>query len=666
MESLGNRIWGTAQSFSAAMEHAQSESGIAGMFSSDKITAQPLRKNSKSETSTELPGNNETSNTNKETTSSTYADKFMERIISMAIPTTTTSSKRELDRVTNRIEMQKSRPQLSMQVMSKNSILLLQRLSIPFESIDTVLKFINWENPSITITVMLFISLCILKPINFLTVPLFYICFEIIIPAYMVQNPNIDESVDGWENELPKPVNEFSREFLLNVTDLQNHMLLYVHMWNFINAWCWKLFYFKDEILTWFIFVSLLSVGIFLQVFGMSIITMFFPYIKLLIVILSWCAIIALHPSNRSAVLERFFSEELRLKTMSTLNYYEAKLIKELDLNSSKMEIRQLEVFELQVFSEETKTWQFACYSNDLHPPNSHIRLNNLPIEGTLLLDSINAPDGWKFVNNNKFTESNNRFNTETEVKLNADLKATEKDKSKKHLIFDHEKNKILKQKRRHMKRAKKLNKKQRRHSQDILINRHSESVKSKLSIEKRKQSNDFNNVLLDPLILDKYLVEQMDTGIQHDGWYMDLCPSKWVNDNYLIDVLEVDEDTKWVYDLVIMGNGVSAYSAGLGVTNGKLRRHRGDVRRRRWTRYVVREIVKGVHSDILQSKEEEAIETSEESEYTETDSDYTTGSSSEEYEHDEESDEDEDDEVEEEDDIICEHRSGAGVEPPV
>lgn len=610
MESLGNKLWDTAQSFSAVMEHAQSDSVISGIFSSEKSTSQPSNKTSKSEnaTLTEIKENNGAS---KETMTSKYADKFMERIISMAIPTTTTSSKRELDRVMNRIEMQKSRPALSMQLMSKNSILLLQRLSIPFETIDSVINFINWENPSVTIATMLFISLCILKPINIITTPLFYICFEIIIPAYMIRNPNIDESVEGWENELPRPVNEFSREFLLNLTDLQNHMLLYVHAWNFVNAWCWKLFYFKDGILTWVIFVALLSTGIFLQIFGTGIIMALFPYIKLLLVIIAWIIIIALHPSNREKVLERFFSEELRLKTVSTLNHYEAKLVKELDLNSSQLELRQLEVFEIQVFSEETKMWQFVCFTNDIYPPNSHLRLNNIPIEGTLLLDNILPPDGWKFVNDTDLTESNDTFG-----EGDSNMQERERYDRKRHLIFDSEKKKVMKEKRKHAKRVKKLGKKQRGYHQDILIDRNSESHKSKLSIEKRRQSNDFNNVLLDPLVVDKQLIEQLDTGVKHDGWYIDLCPKKWVTDNYLNDVLDVDEETKWVYDLVIMGNGVNAYSAGLGVTQGKLKRNRGDVRRRRWVRYVVREIVKGVHSDTFLSRGDDAIESTEESDY--------------------------------------------------
>lgn len=564
-----------------------------------------------------------------------YADKFMERIISMAIPTTTTSSKRELDRILGRIEMQRSRPQLSMQTMSRNSILLLQRLSIPFETIDVLINFCNWKSPIVTVTGMLFLTLCILKPINFLTLPLFYICFEIIIPAYAVQNPNTDESVHGWEDELPKPVNEFSREFLLNVTDLQNHMLLYVNAWDFINAWCWKLFYFRDEMLTWFIFVTLLLFGFAVETFGAAAITFCFPFVKLSLVVISWTLIIIAHPKYRNRLLETFYSEELRLKTMSLLNYYESKVINDMDLTIDQMEIRQIEIFELQYYNDDTKAWQFACFSKDIYPPNSHIRLNSLPIEGTATLESIAAPDGWKFVNASDLLQNSPDDNHSGNGEAGGNDNNLDGVRAAKNrhtagnnlLLFDYEKKRILKEKRKYQKYLKKQKKfsgggiKGKPQGHEFIIENSPESTQT--NIQRRRASNDFNNILLDPLLLNKTLIEQLETGVNSEGWYLDLCPNHWVVNNYLQSVLDVDEDTKWVYDLVVMGNGVDAYTAGLGLNKGKLKRSRGDVRRRRWVRYAVREIVQGIHSDVVLTEDEDEDEDEDESEdYDEDDDD--------------------------------------------
>lgn len=662
--ALFNKAVESVETFN--MSHSNSEvknnSSKQKSINSDEVKSSVRMNKSKSVSNIDeetIYGN--TNNTS--TTTSSYADKFMERIISMAIPTTTTSSKRELHRILNRIEIQKSRPQLSMQTMSKNSILLLQRLSVPFETIDWFINFFNWENPIITIIGMLFLSLCILKPINFLTIPLFYICFEIIIPAYSVQNPNNDESVEVWENELPKPVNEFSREFLLNVTDLQNHMLLYVNSWNFVVSWCYKLFYFRDEMLTWFIFVILFVSGLIIETCGMKLIILFFPYLKLLLVINSWILIILLHPQYRLKILETFYSEELRIKTMSLINHFEFKMVKDLDLNFNHLEIRQIEIYELQYFNDDLKIWQFVCYSKDSYPPNDHIRLNKLPIDGTLTLESIIPPDGWKFINNNNDLSSkksssksddnntnksnmdtngnndnsnNNNYNSNNNKNNNNNIDESnsysKNNDSSSLLSIDYEKTKILKDKKRHQKY---LKKQQRKSNKDKLKNKYKSKVgyilnksspefnKRKSNINKRRASNDFSQVLLDPLVLNNKLIKQLETGIKLDGWYMDLSPSKWVNENYLEGVVEIDENSKWVYDLVVMGNGVDAYSAGLGVGLGtskdKLKRSRGDVRRRRWVRYVVREIVRDEGDTSQSGNDSVFVEESEEEESTST-----------------------------------------------
>jgi hypothetical protein len=645
-----DRLWDTLQ-------------GQMGQISqSDKTKNVP-----RSEFGSDLPGvaqrstgkdmhRSKSENTEEIYNGSSYADKFMERIISMAIPTTTTSSKRELDRILGRIEMQRSRPQLSMQIMSKNSILLLQRLSIPFEIIDMLTNFVNWKNPMITITIMLFLSLCILKPINFLTVPIFYICFEIIIPAYTIQNPNIleDDEInhinvnEEFESELPKPVNEFSREFLLNVTDLQNHMLLYVKSWDFIISWCWKLFYFRDEMLSWFIFVFLLSNGIILELFGPSFIIKCFPIIKLLIVVISWIIIVSLHPKNRVQILSNFYSEELRLKTMSLLNHYESKIIKDLDLTIDKMEIKQIEIFELQYFNEELKVWQFVCFSKDNYPLNSHIRLNNLPIEGTSSLNSIIPPNGWKFVNiSNDDVIDENDVDNNINININNNttpnkITSTNNFIDSKRLILDSEKKKILAEKRKHQKLTKKQQKRQHKHrttQSELYIKRTTESD-NELNIQRRRESNDFNNVLIDPLILNKQLIEQLETGVNYEGWSLDLCPSEWVNNNYLQDVFEIDNETKWVYDLVIMGNGINAYSAGLGLIKGKVKKGRGDIRRRRWVRYVVKEIVKGFNTpDVVITADE-----SDQDIYTNDNREIQEDEEDDEYEEDAEEEEDDND----------------------
>ncbi|GMM29579.1 Pex29 protein [Martiniozyma asiatica (nom. inval.)] len=340
---------------------------------------------------------------------SSYADKFMERIIKMAIPTTTTSNPKELQRVTDRIQMQRSRPQLSMQIMSKNSILLLQRLSIPFELIDSIITIISWTDPLQTLCVLFTLTIIILKPINLITLPLFYVSFEIIIPAYLIKNPHLN---DGSPYVKPRPVNEFSREFLLNVTDLQNHMLLYVVSWDFINEWCLKLFYFEDGILTWIIFVLLLSIGLLLENYGSNLIYYLLPIIKITLILFIWSFLIVLHPTMRKHAMD-YFNIKVKVKTMNYLYQIEQYLTEyinfEQDQNKKNLvEIKQVEIFELQLFNKDAG-WCPLCFTSDIYPTNSHFRSTNEAVDGVTSLAMIKPPPGWEWVEGESFEDNKKR-----------------------------------------------------------------------------------------------------------------------------------------------------------------------------------------------------------------------------------------------------------------
>ncbi|GMF02399.1 unnamed protein product [Ambrosiozyma monospora] len=347
--------------------------------------------------SSSLPQNNNNSNnntTNSSSASNYLTDKLMERIISMAVPTTTTETGEELQNILFRIEMQKSRPPLSVNVMSKNSILLLSRLSIPFEAIDSIVTIFNWTNPTLTLTFLSFITLIILKPVVLLALPFFYICFEVIVPAFIKRHPL--DPVTGIPTygpalkkiDLPKPVPEISREFLLNVTDLQNHMLIYIVAWDFLVKWGVRFLYFKDEKITSFIFLSCLSIGCLISCFGTWIFIVSLPLIKLFAVILLWSFTVMMHPTYRDGLLSLLYSEETRLGFVTWTNKLEHKLKQELKLREAK-EIKELEIFELQTLNPDTHNWDVVCFTNEIYSVNSHSKLNTLPIGGTMQLGNM-------------------------------------------------------------------------------------------------------------------------------------------------------------------------------------------------------------------------------------------------------------------------------------
>ncbi|KAH3666869.1 hypothetical protein OGAPHI_003318 [Ogataea philodendri] len=420
---------------------------------------------------------------------STLTDKLFERFLSVALPTTTTTTGEELQSILARIEMQKTRPQLSLNTMSKNSILLLSRLSVPFELIDQVIVIFSWSKPLYTLTFLNFCTLMILKPVLLLSVPFFYICFEIIVPAYLKRHPPDKHTILKESNpipaegpsvanvDLPKPVPELSREFVLNSTDLQNHMLLYVMAYDVVTSLTIQYLYFKDENVTIFIFAAMLTSGTLLTLFGSQMIVTMLPFIKVTFVLALWAFTVALHPNYLQFILDLLYSEETRLKFLTISNRLEMWLNEELNLREPK-EVKEIEIFELQHLDPESHNWQLICFSSETYPANSHARLHNQPLVGTLSLSSVKPPQGWRFVD------------------------------------------------------------------------------------------------LLDTSVNTKSL----------DGWILDLSPENWIKENYLSEAMEIDQDEKWCYDLV------TKFSYNVGLSAG-VRKVRGDVRRRRWIRYCVRDI---------------------------------------------------------------------------
>lgn len=118
-------------------------------------------------------------NDEQKSTNTLLTDKLMEKIISMVIP----MNVKDQGALNERLEMQKTRPPLSVNLISKNSILLNLRLSVPFETIDGVIKFFNWDNLSFTVGILLVITHIILNPYLILVLPLLLILINIMVPT---------------------------------------------------------------------------------------------------------------------------------------------------------------------------------------------------------------------------------------------------------------------------------------------------------------------------------------------------------------------------------------------------------------------------------------------------------------------------------------------------
>ena len=454
-----------------------------------------------------------------------FADKFMERLLDMAIPTTAgVDDEKELSGLLSRIEMQKSRPALTVQTISKNSIALLQRLSLPFVLIDQIILIFRWKDPIYTLCILLAITLLILNPSTLLAIPFFALCYITMFPAFGKRHP-VDQKTGEYSKgpmlsniKYPKPVPEISREFLLNVTDLQNHMMIYVIPWDWINRIIVKYCYFKDERFTTALFVLSLVVGTAFSTFGSSLLVFMYPALKVLLVMSLWIFAFVMIPSNRIRLLEYIYSEDTRLRVVTLMNNLDVRLDNELTWLQNK-EIRELEIFELQRFDKETNTWQPVCFSPEIYPINSHLRLENLPIEGCSDLSNIKAPKGWSFIN-----EIAGQYNSRGTRNFSSSFLSNSNAKIRK--------------------------------------------VNSNLSLSSGRihEKDDFTD--------DADLPFSAIKGV--NGWYLDLVAINWARENYVDEVMTIDDDTKWCYDDIKDAKSIGSM-----------------YRRRRWIRYCTRSVRK-------------------------------------------------------------------------
>ena len=333
-------------------------------------------------------------------------DTLVEKVIKMALPPTSDYSRMNIE---ERTVFSKTRPSMSVQIMSNNFIQMNSRLSVPFILINEVIRMMSWTNIPYTLSMLFVISFAILKPLVAVTAgPLFYILFGIMVPKYMyvhkpdelkfikhnntpAQGPALRKPV------IPEPVPELSQEFVLNLTDLQNHMLLYVWLYDTINAFLTSFAFFINEQISCLVFILMLFVAI-VNLLFIDDIVKWVP-LKFILVVLVWVFIIAMHPNNREKILKQMNSEETRLKVLPFVSSYESLVNQHLRYVEAK-ENRLVKVYEIQKYRETYKEWRTIGFSNDDYCLFSDLRIKELNINDhcTKLLDDVLPPKNWEWI----------------------------------------------------------------------------------------------------------------------------------------------------------------------------------------------------------------------------------------------------------------------------
>ncbi|ABN68106.2 hypothetical protein PICST_85290 [Scheffersomyces stipitis CBS 6054] len=468
-------------------------------------------------------------NYGKESPSSSFlnnsymADKLMEKIIEMIIPMDVSDAR--TGQMLDRIEMQKSRPPLSMAIMSNNSTELNKRMTNSFVMTDNIIRFFSWTHPFYTVGVLLIATHLILKPYLMTVLPLVLLLVRVLIPHYLIMYPPDSSYLSEYiernpepasyqlhKCKVPGPIPQFSREFVLNLTDLQNSQTIYISVYDFVMWLTKDYLYFKDENISSVVFLTVLVfvvTNLFVMPGLLSYLASHFYVVQGMTIVFVWGFVIAFHPFCRSRILEWLYSEDTRLTFLEMSNNVESKFVDYLEsaqeppklndegyvINLDSKDIKLVEIFELQRLDNKTKMWDLVGFTNNIYTVNTATR---------------------------KFNRGLYNFLAEADKHENHEHEQAASDRN----------------------RYIKLNKK-----------------------------SSINDVM--PPVNWKFADSK---------WELDLEVGEWVRQNYIEDLVMIDDDEKWVYDYDYQDGHV------LDQDNEKNDVPRNVYRRRRWIRHVIRE----------------------------------------------------------------------------
>ncbi|KAG2734299.1 hypothetical protein G9P44_002305 [Scheffersomyces stipitis] len=469
------------------------------------------------------------------------ADKLMEKIIEMIIPMDVSDAR--TGQMLDRIEMQKSRPPLSMAIMSNNSTELNKRMTNSFVMTDNIIRFFSWTHPFYTVGVLLIATHLILKPYLMTVLPLVLLLVRVLIPHYLIMYPPDSSYLSEYiernpepasyqlhKCKVPGPIPQFSREFVLNLTDLQNSQTIYISVYDFVMWLTKDYLYFKDENISSVVFLTVLVfvvTNLFVMPGLLSYLASHFYVVQGMTIVFVWGFVIAFHPFCRSRILEWLYSEDTRLTFLEMSNNVESKFVDYLEsaqeppklndegyvINLDSKDIKLVEIFELQRLDNKTKMWDLVGFTNNIYTVNTATR---------------------------KFNRGLYNFLAEADKHENHEHEQAASD----------------------------------RNSDDNdsvgLIPVISPEQKGYIKLNKKSSIND--------------VMPPVNWKFADSKWELDLEVGEWVRQNYIEDLVMIDDDEKWVYDYDYQDGHV------LDQDNEKNDVPRNVYRRRRWIRHVIRE----------------------------------------------------------------------------
>ncbi|KAK7203077.1 Peroxin/Dysferlin domain-containing protein [Myxozyma melibiosi] len=324
----------------------------------------------------------------------------MERLFSTALPSGGDATVDAAD-VAERLQDQKNRPPFSVPVMARNFTRLNARIGIVFRLQYQALRVFTWRTPTHTFSFLAVYSYICLYPFLLVVVPLAIILIAVMVPAYTRRHPPPPSPLPAFpvpaggpplaEAAEIKPVPELSRDFLMNMRDIQNAMDDFTRAYDKIVLALSRPTNFKDEAYSSAVYLLLMTTGV--------VVFMGAPYVpwRFVFLVAGWAAVSAGHPRARRTMKmshEKYLSA--REKELSSV--FDILVEKQIVIDEPP-EIRQVEIFELQrQHNIDVDEWDDWLFSASPYESASSRRISKQRPEGVRFLDEVQPPEGWRFV----------------------------------------------------------------------------------------------------------------------------------------------------------------------------------------------------------------------------------------------------------------------------
>ncbi|KAK9367222.1 integral peroxisomal membrane peroxin-domain-containing protein [Lipomyces kononenkoae] len=331
-------------------------------------------------------------------------DKLLERLFASALPTADAlNSGSSMTDVAERLQDQKNRPAFSVPVMARNFSRLNARIGVVFRLQYKILRILIWRNPNHTFSALAIYSFICLYPYLLVLFPVAVILLGFMVPAFVQRHPPPPSPLPSFpvpaegpplaEARELRPVPELSRDFLMNMRDIQNAMDDFTRMYDRVVGLLTKPTSFKDERYSSAVYIALLVVGAF-----MFVISPYLPWRHILLV-WGWTVVCIGHPKARR-ILKSSHDMYLSPREHELSNYFDSLVEKDIVLDEPP-EQRHVEIFELQRQKnsdvDEWDDWLFSAAPYDTLSPH---RASRQRPQGVRFLDEVLPPVGWKFAQN--------------------------------------------------------------------------------------------------------------------------------------------------------------------------------------------------------------------------------------------------------------------------